>query len=144
MAENTQDEHHASDDELLANAIPIDQIEDEAEDEAEGTEEDELAPIDLVEVDPAEQTSNKITMFGPKTGREQKTWARQPNVTGSGATHVKTFVSKLRLDAIDNLDEQINDWLDQHPECEVKFVTTSVGQLVGKVTEEAVFVNVWV
>ena len=148
MAEDTGKERHASDEELLADAIPIDSFDDEPEDADDAVvldeEEDELAPIDLVEADPSDQSISKITMFGPKAVTHDEKWNRKPNVTGTGAIHVKTFVTKLRLDAIDHLDEQINEWLDKHPEYEVKFVTTSVGQLVGKVTEEALFVNVWV
>ncbi len=147
MADHKENEPQTDDEQLLADAIPIDQIKSEESDTnaMQGKEdEDELAPIDLVEIDPSDQSSHKITSFDRTGERQQKQWARQPNKTGTGATHVKTFVAKLRLDAIDHLDEQINDWLDAHPETEVKFVTTTVGKLVGKITEEAVFVNLWI
>ena len=122
----------ASDDDLLATAIPIDS-------EPEQDDRLDLAPA------PAggDGASNKIRTFDQKRTSSQA-WRRQPTATGQGASHVKTFVSKLRLEALDHLDEQVNDWLDEHPEYEVKFVTTSVGQLVGKTPEDAIIMTVWV
>ena len=87
---------------------------------------------------------HRIHALGERTRQPEKAWQRQPNVTGQGATHVKTFVAKLRLDAIEHMDQQVNDWLEQHPDYEVKFATAAVGPLVGKLTEEALFLSVWV
>ena len=42
------------------------------------------------------------------------------------------------------MDDKINEWLDNHPEIEVKMVNCVVGPLEGKVTgEQAMFVTVW-
>lgn len=136
-----------NDEDLLADAIPIDLEEEE--------EADELAPIevdlsgddvaDAAEDPSASQSSTKIHQFEQTIRKAHADhWNRTPNATGTGAIHVKTFVAKLRMDAIDNLDDQVNQWLDAHPEYEVKFVTTSIGKLVGKISEEAIFMNVWV
>lgn len=129
------DQAHAKDDDLLANAIDISSLEAE--------EEEALEEIELEEGDGSDGQPRAIRTFGDNI-RTAKTWKRQPNADGSGATHVRTFVSKMRLDAIEHLDEMINDWLDEHPELEVKFVTTSHGILTGKTKEEAMFVSVWV
>jgi len=91
----------------------------------------------------AEAASSKIQQFAQRKAHEDH-WNRTPNTTGKGAIHVKTFVTKLRIDAIEHLDEQVNEWLDTHPEYEVKFVSTATGKLVGKNTEDALFMNVWV
>ena len=85
-----------------------------------------------------------IQVFGGDRVPHEDNWARKTNVTKTGATHVKTFYCKLRPDAIQYLDDQINEWLDKHPEYEVKSVTSSVGKLVGKNIEDALFLNVWV
>lgn len=146
-----------NDDDLLANAIPID-LSEEDQDEQHATlkapddgfersDNDDLTPIEIddegLTSDPNQQS--KIMIFGEAQRKAHADhWNRTPNTTGSGAIHVKTFVAKLRLDAIDNLDEQVNNWLDNHPEYEVKFVTTTVGKLVGKISEDAIFMNVWV
>ena len=131
------DEHHPkSEEELLADAIPIPS---EANDES-----GELKPIEFDDRDDDDSGSaNQIRMFGAKK-RAMSRWKREPTCSGQGASHVRTFVAKLRLDAVEHLDEQINEWLDEHPDFDVKFVTTSVGPLIGKTTEHALFVNVWV
>ncbi|MEM0913262.1 MAG: hypothetical protein AAGK09_01470 [Planctomycetota bacterium] len=147
-----------SDDELLEDAIPIEMIE-------EASEEDELEPIEIEPADesegeaemgaggsaadpysaapPGAAKSSKIRMLTERKPHDEH-WDRTPNVTGKGAIHVKTFVTKLRLDAIEHMDEQVNNWLDAHPEYEVKFVSQSIGKLVGKNTEDALFMSVWV
>ena len=137
-------------DDLLANAIPIDDVEDiEEADELEVVEEEpveavaeEVDSIDLTDIDPSAKP-RKIQSLDQHDHNAIR-WKRKPVMTGQGACHVRTFVTKLRLDAIDHLDEQINAWLDENPEYEIKFVSTTVGILVGKVQEQALFVNVWV
>lgn len=84
-----------------------------------------------------------ITAFG-KDVRHEDEWKRTPNTTGSGAIHVKTFHSKLTDDALSYMDQSINEWLDAHPQYEVKFVTTSVGTLTGKLKEPHLICQVWV
>ncbi len=139
---------HASDDELLNKAIPIDPA-DLAEEEpievVPEEEDEELTPVDLIDEQDEQRGKNKIRTFGPSQRvPHDEHWKRTPNATGTGAIHVKTFVTKLRLDAINHLDEQVNEWLDAHPEYEVKFVTTTIGKLVAKNTEDALFMNIWV
>jgi hypothetical protein len=106
----------ASDEDLLADAIPIEEGDDEADTDEAGSgassanEADELAPIDIAESDApsdAEQKSKRIHALGDRKPHEDH-WKRKPNVTGEGAIHVKTFISKLRYDAIEHLDEQVN------------------------------------
>lgn len=148
----TDEDHLApSDDELLANAIPIEgeeHLDDpnmvEVTDDAPLPTDlqTNIAPLDLAAVDPSARKQHIRKEFARRPHEDH--WNRKPNVTGAGAIHVKTFVAKLRQDAITNMDNQINQWLDTHPEYEVKLVTTSVGELVGKTKEAALFVNVWV
>jgi len=122
---------------LLDTAIPIDQFEEEAEEE-----QDELAPVDLAAPEQRKEAP-KIRRFGDNKVHKT-TFDRTPNKTGHGAIHVKTFVAKLRLDSIEHMDEQINDWLDAHPEYEVKFTSATVGELKDKLTEPAMFLSLWV
>ncbi len=139
------DPNHVSEEQLLANAIPI-ETNDAEENDTTDHDADELTPIELDAVSEGASSvvgSNKIRTFDTRKPHEEH-WKRTPNVTGAGAIHVKTFTSKLRLDAIEHLDNQINSWLDNHPEYEVKFVSQSIGQLVGKRTEDAIFISVWV
>lgn len=139
--------HHKSDDELLAEAIPIDTSEEEDEleelepvDEAAKTR--HKAEIDLIDETQRPQSQRKIE----KSERQsiESPWKRTPIVTGQGAAHMKTFVCKLRPDAIELLDSQVNQWLDDHPEYEVKFANTTVGEMQGKSREPTLFLTVWV
>ena len=85
----------------------------------------------------------KFTAFG-KDRRHEDSWSRTPNTTGSGAIHVKTFHCKLTEDALSYMDQTINEWLDAHPQYEVKFVSSTIGTLTGKLKEPALFCQVWV
>lgn len=89
------------------------------------------------------QTRGKFTAFG-KDRRHEDSWSRTPNTTGSGAIHVKTFHCKLTEDALSYMDQTINEWLDAHPQYEVKFVSSTIGTLTGKLKEPALFCQVWV
>ena len=101
------------------------------------------APLPVVEkVGPA-AASHKITAFG-KEKRHEETWQRTPNTTGKGAIHVRTFHAKLTDDALVYMDQCINEWLDAHPQYEVKFVNSTVGILTGKLKEPHVVCQVWV
>ena len=119
-----------------------------------------IAPLGpLAERDPSAETAQatthavapagpkkKIRAFDQKLGSSahEDNWNRTPNVTGTGAIHVKSFHCKLTGDSLEFLDMQINEWLDAHPQYEVKQVTTSVGDWSGKTREPALIVNVWV
>lgn len=141
---------HATDEKLLSSAqqIPSDDAPDQIvlDDVDHELDPIEVGDLSAGDIDPAEMTSTKITAFDGSSIRKphDQHWKRTPNTPGTGAIHCKTFVAKLRLDAMDNLDEQVNQWLDTHPEYEVKFVTTTIGELKSKLTEPALFMNVWV
>lgn len=77
-------------------------------------------------------------------GVKKTEWRRKPNLTGTGATHVRTFHARLNSEALELLDQQVNTWLDEHPEIEVKQVTMTVGEWQGKVKEPNLIVQVWV
>ena len=132
---------------LLDNAIPVNF--DELEGPPPKTPDPgavDLTPIDITDsdLDDNAMSGSKIHMLGRKDGLDQERWTRNPNTDGKGATHCKTFVSKLRLEAIAHMDNHVNEWLEQHPKVEVKFTTSSIGKLVGKVSEDALFLTVWV
>jgi hypothetical protein len=96
----------------------------------------------------AEEPAPKIQAFEQRLGsvkRHEETWKRSPNVTGQGAIHVKTFHCKLNNESLDFLDQQVNEWLDAHPQYEVKLVTNTVGDWTGKTGREPnLIVQVWV
>ncbi len=89
------------------------------------------------------QTKKEIRTFGGLKRHEDE-WTRTPNVTGQGAIHVKTFHGKLTEDALVYMDRLINEWLDAHPEYEVKFVSSSIGEFSGKFKEPNLICQIWV
>jgi hypothetical protein len=110
---------------------------------------DDLEPIGLVDevvgtdVKPG---GSKITAFGVSMGNGGQVahkWKRTPHVTGTGICRVKTFHGRLSDQGMDYLDATINEWLDEHPEVEVKMVTTSTNLFDGKMKELALIVNIW-
>jgi hypothetical protein len=114
---------------------------------------DDTLPLDLSPeaIQPTQASANpekssKIKTFEQKLRsiRHEDSWNRTPNSTGTGAIHVKSFHCKLTGDSLDFLDQQINEWLDAHPQYEVKLVTTSIGTWTGKLKEPNLIVNVWV
>ncbi len=66
------------------------------------------------------------------------------NATGSGAIHVRTFHAKLTSDALEYMDQCINEWLDAHPQYEVKFTCSTVGTVTSKIKEPNIICQVWV
>lgn len=77
------------------------------------------------------------------TRKAEDGWKRQATVTGNGAVHVKSFHCKLAEESLAFLDQQVNDWLEAHPQYEVKFVTTAIGEWQGKIKEPQMVVQLW-
>ena len=77
-----------------------------------------------------------------KAGTEMD-FKRPLNTTGTGATRVRTFHAKLNDGAFHFLDNQINEWLDEHPDIEVKSSNTTIGVVEGKRQEPHVIIQVW-
>ena len=75
--------------------------------------------------------------------RKQHNWKRQPATTGTGACRVKSFRGKYSDQGLEHLDDTINEWLDAHPDVEIKFVTSTVDLFEGKVREPALVLNLW-
>jgi len=114
--------------------------------------EETLKPVSRLNPDqrplPIEQAGlpavgSKITAFGKDKHHEQS-WTRTPNTTGQGAIHVKTFHCKLTDEALLYMDQLINEWLDAHPQYEVKFCLSTIGTFTGKLKEPALICQVWV
>jgi len=87
-------------------------------------------------------TPSKIK-FGPDIGHKKKDYKRKPVVNGTGACRLKSFHAKYSDQGLEHLDEVVNDWLEEHPDIEVKFCTTTVHVFEGKIREPAIVMNVW-
>lgn len=78
-----------------------------------------------------------------KLGRPDTMQFKRPLTTGTGATRMKTFHTKLADAAMKYLEDQINEWLDASPDILVKFCTTTVGVVEGKRAEPHLIITVW-
>lgn len=113
----------------------------------------DLDPIELVEDELEEILPNapaappvnkpKIVAFGGDTQRREHQWKRKTFTSGQGAVRVKSFHGKYSDQGIEHLDDVINEWLDNHPDVEVKFVTSTVNVFEGKIREPALVLNLW-
>ncbi len=77
------------------------------------------------------------------SGLNEVAHKRPLNQTGQGATRVRTFHAKLSDGAIHHLDYQVNLWLEQNPEVEIKFANTTVGIWEGKHAEPTLILTVF-
>lgn len=95
---------------------------------------------------PAEAAPSKIRAFAQSlaTLHADGEWNRKPFANKTGAMHVKSFHCKLTGESLEFLDKQINDWLDAHPDFEIKMVTGTVGEWTGKLREPNLILQIWV
>lgn len=95
---------------------------------------------------PADPPAPKIQFDRQGMGKKgEALWKRQPNKDGTGATHCKVFHARLGDESLTYLETQVNEWLDAHPDYEVKLVQMSVGEWSGKLgKEQHIIAMVWV
>lgn len=132
------------DDPLLADAISIDELEIVEDTPPVKRGSLDVDEIELAEDDDDEDVNKEIITFDKnRVDEDAKKWNRTPDPDGKGAIRCRSFVAKLRMDAVEHMDEQINDWLDAHPNYSVKHVSSTVGVLKGKEKEDALFLTLF-
>ncbi len=88
--------------------------------------------------------SSQIKAFGSaETHKKDHKWRRTPVVNGNGACRMRVFHSRLSENAMEYMEDFINDWLDANPDIEIKFSNSTVGLVEGKKTESHLIVTVW-
>lgn len=91
----------------------------------------------------AEAPKSKIHGISSVTGLAAHTYKRPTNMNKNGAVRMRTFHCRLSEQGVEYLDQTINDWLEQHPDVEVKFTTSTIGLWDGKLKEPTLILNVW-
>jgi hypothetical protein len=99
-------------------------------------------PIELSGDQPGAAPS-KIRATGVGEVKAAHAWKRTPHLTGTGAIRMRTFHGRLSDQGVEYLDNAVNEWLDGHPEIEVKFVTSTIGIFEGKIKDLALVLNLW-
>ncbi len=98
-------------------------------------------PISLTDApDPRKPTQqeSKIRSFVQSSlihGYEAAKLQRPVLGSGHGATRCRSFHGKLTDAALSFMDNQINEWIDNNPDIEIKFVASSIGVFEGKHSE---------
>jgi hypothetical protein len=99
----------------------------------------ELATFPLEDVAPAPAALASAAPAAPTPPSPEQTGVqvtrRPPRPGATGGTRMRIFHARLSEGAVAHLDQQINDWLDQNPEIEVKFANSTVGTWEGKHAE---------
>jgi hypothetical protein len=91
----------------------------------------------------APKEPKKIIKWDAGSLYKNEKWKRTPTSTGLGPIRVKTFHGKLSEQGLEYIDHAINEWADNHPEYEIKNVTTNIGMFDGKFRDLALIVNIW-
>jgi hypothetical protein len=104
-------------------------------------------PLELVEEEAkavtAEPPKSKIHGITSAAALAQHSYKRPTHSNKTGAVRMRTFHCRLSEQGVEYLDQIINDWLESHPEVEVKFVTSTIGMWDGKLKEPTLILNVW-
>ena len=91
----------------------------------------------------AEPPKSKIHQMSAGSTLAHHEYKRPTHSNKTGAVRMRTFHCRLSEQGVEYLDQTINDWLEHHPDFEVKFTTSTVGMWDGKLKEPTLIINVW-
>ena len=98
--------------------------------------------ISLVD-DPSEATNiSKVRQYTRASSVGKIDFKRPLNLTGQGATRCRVFHSRIAIDAMENMEKRINEWLDQN-DIEIKHVSQALGIMEGKNPKPNILIVVW-
>jgi pterin-4a-carbinolamine dehydratase len=105
-------------------------------------------PLELVAEDKPTSTNpeppkSKIHGISSVAALAQHSYTRPTHSNKTGAVRMRTFHCRLSEQGVEYLDQIVNDWLEHHPDIEVKFVTSTIGLWDGKLKEPTLILNVW-
>lgn len=86
---------------------------------------------------------SKIRLTGGGDKHNYTKFKRGVHADGTGACRLRSFHGRLSDEGLAFMDDKINEWLDTHPEIEIKIVNTVIGPIEGKHGEQAMFVTLW-
>ncbi len=87
-----------------------------------------------------------IMTFGSKNSGaddDEKNFKRPLQHDGRGATRCRILHAKLNDGAMKFLQDQINEWIDNHPDIEIKSASTQVGVVEGKSQEPHLIITLF-
>lgn len=99
-------------------------------------------PLSLLD-DDTSSGIKKIVKFDNEGVHRNDSFKRPTAFTGNGACRVRSFHCKYSDEGLKFMDNQINQWLDEHMDIEIKFVTSTVMTFQGKIPEPNLVLNLW-
>ncbi len=104
---------------------------------------DVLEPIPLDDDDiggtRVEMSDSVVALTSDKLNKtsawDDSRFRRKLDPSAPGAIRCRLFHAKLSEGALEFLNNQVNEWLDQNDQITVKFVNSTIGQFEGKHTE---------
>ena len=98
---------------------------------------EEEVPIALVELDKPRVVAGPSTQIhqfsGPAVAQHKDhEWKRALLKGSPSATRCKTFHCKLTDASMQNMNEQVNEWVDGQEDVEIKFAISNIGVVEGK------------
>lgn len=106
---------------------------------------DDEEPISLVDDSERDEDSPGISMVRQRSGlrkAHEVTLNRPLNLTGTGATRCRIFYCRIAVEALENMQSRINEWID-NDEIEVKHVGQELAIMEGKTPRPNLVVTVW-
>ena len=108
---------------------------------ATGSESQEIRMSNLMTSAPSVHLSAAHPPSVPVTDLHR--FKRHPNHEGNGAIRCRVFHAKLNDGALHFMEEQINQWIDQSPDVEIKHVNTQVGIFEAKTSEPHLIITLF-
>jgi uncharacterized Zn finger protein (UPF0148 family) len=117
---------------------------------ADAEEDPAAVPIALVEaIDEPRDAGDQSAQIHGFSGAEMTVTRveqayKRPLLKGvQSATRCRTFHCKMTDASFQNLNEQINEWADEHEDIEIKFAISSVGVVEGKHADPHLIITVF-
>ncbi len=74
---------------------------------------------------------------------DESKYSRSVNPSGQDATRCRTFHAKLNDSAVAFMNDQLNTWVDSHPDINIKFATSTIGIFEGKHKDPNLIITVF-
>lgn len=112
----------------------------------------EFEPIQMEEDDddtrPLDMSESRVHGTSGATLVEKAVWdegkyKRVADANAPGACRVRIFHSRLSEGALEYMNNQINDWLDENENISIKYATSTIGLFEGKHAEPNIFMSMF-
>ncbi len=115
-------------------------VDDSAEDSGDSAESEDIMISDIASS--AIKPFASSDLAAPPSATQHK-FKRHLQQNECGAVRCRIFHAKLNDGALQFVQDQINDWIDQNPEVDIKHLNTNVGVVEGKSSEPHLIITLF-